>query len=322
VITGGRSLLTGRIASVAGERIVLRLADSADYLMLGVARRDLPGELPPGRGIRASDLALVQAASVEAADLRAATRWPAPKRPPEAFAALPQRVRLNELCGSGASDSIVVGVRAADHAAIRLSRTECGDVFLVAGARRSGRSTALRLIAGQLSDRPVVVVARRCSPLAECHRAITLDPDDPQHALEVIDRLAGASQRPHLLVDDIDQLAPGGLLDRIDQLMRDHDRDAVVAVSATIDSAAAAFRGPLSTARQSRRGLLLQPLSSRDGDVLGVDLRRQSLGADPPGRGWLVIDGVGSRLQVAEPDPHPQPSTEFELSAFGDRRRE
>jgi S-DNA-T family DNA segregation ATPase FtsK/SpoIIIE len=203
-----------------------------------------------------------------------------------------------------------------------LSRADLGDAFLVTGARRSGRSNALRVIAEQLSDRPVIVLAHQRSALAKCRRAIHLDPADPQHVLEVIDRLATAGERPHLLVDDIDQLEAGPLPDRIDWLMRHPDPRALVVVSATVDSATAAFRGPLSTARQSRRGLLLRPLSPRDGDVLGIDLRRQVLGADLPGRGWLVIDGTGSRLQVAEPDPGPQPSTELELSTFGARRRE
>lgn len=325
VITGDRSLLSGRVASVAGERIVLRLADPADYLTLGVARRDLPGELPPGRGLRASDLAMVQVGCADRADVRAATRWSPAHRVPATFASLPPRIQLSELRSSALCPTslVTVGVRAVDLAAIRLSRADFGELFLVAGTRRSGRSSALQLIGDQLDDRPVVTVAHQRSPLTGCSGAVHIGSDDPDHALEVIDKLVAAGRPPHLLIDDLDQLSHAPLLDRIAQLTRSHRPDgAIVAVSAAIDSVATAFRGPLSAARQSGHGLLLRPASPRDGDIVGIDLRRRWFGGEPPGRGWLVAAGDAVRIQVAVPDADHQPSTEFELAALGARRRE
>ena len=82
-----------------------------------------------------------------------------------------------------------------------------------------------------------------------------------------------------------------------------------------------AFRGPLAHARRAKIGLLLGPASPHEGDNFGVRLPRRRGIDEPPGRGWLARQGKAVRLQVADPGP-PQPRTEFELSALGDRNRE
>ncbi|MBV9485509.1 MAG: FHA domain-containing protein, partial [Frankiaceae bacterium] len=83
LVAGGRSLLTVRFASHAREKVALRLADPTDLLLVAPARRDLPDDFPPGRGLRKSDGALVQVAVADPAARASAMRWsPPPVRPP------------------------------------------------------------------------------------------------------------------------------------------------------------------------------------------------------------------------------------------------
>jgi len=51
VAAGGRRTLTGRVASSVPDRVVLRLSDPTDYALAGIAPRDAPAVMPPGRGL-------------------------------------------------------------------------------------------------------------------------------------------------------------------------------------------------------------------------------------------------------------------------------
>ena len=62
VATGDRSLLTGRLASQAESKIVLRMADPADYTLAGVSPRNVPRSMPTGRGVRLPGGDLLQVA--------------------------------------------------------------------------------------------------------------------------------------------------------------------------------------------------------------------------------------------------------------------
>ncbi|MFC4057951.1 FtsK/SpoIIIE domain-containing protein [Planomonospora corallina] len=51
VVTGDRSALLGQISTVFDDRLILRLADPADYGLAGLPTKDLPAALPPGRAL-------------------------------------------------------------------------------------------------------------------------------------------------------------------------------------------------------------------------------------------------------------------------------
>ena len=53
VITGDRSLLTGRISTLTEEKLSLRLADRSDMSLIGLMPRNLPENIGPGRAFRA-----------------------------------------------------------------------------------------------------------------------------------------------------------------------------------------------------------------------------------------------------------------------------
>lgn len=47
VVTGDRSCLLGQVSTVFDDRLLLRLADPADYGLAGLPIKDLPATLPP-----------------------------------------------------------------------------------------------------------------------------------------------------------------------------------------------------------------------------------------------------------------------------------
>jgi S-DNA-T family DNA segregation ATPase FtsK/SpoIIIE len=66
VVTSDRSGLVGQVSTVFDERLVLRLADANDWSLAGIAVRDVPGRLPPGRGLYVSNRSDLRAAPASA----------------------------------------------------------------------------------------------------------------------------------------------------------------------------------------------------------------------------------------------------------------
>jgi DNA segregation ATPase FtsK/SpoIIIE, S-DNA-T family len=60
VVTGDRSCLLGQVSTVFDERLILRLADAADYGLAGLPIKDLPARMPPGRALSLSEHGLVE----------------------------------------------------------------------------------------------------------------------------------------------------------------------------------------------------------------------------------------------------------------------
>jgi S-DNA-T family DNA segregation ATPase FtsK/SpoIIIE len=305
VLTGDRALLTGRLAAVASDRIVLRLADPADFVVIGMSTRDVPRQLPPGRGVRAADLALVQIAMADAATTEAAASWPAAAEPVRRFDPLPERVTLESLRDSSppAGDQLILGLEADALRTIALHRSGVRRPFLVAGPIGSGRSTALLLIATQLAGRRLAICCTDRSPLASCPHAVRLPRDDQDHAVALLESLASTGAPPDLICDDLDVLAEGPLWARLDDMTRGEPAgDSLLVVAASTEAAATAFRGPLAQARRRHAGLLLGAVTRHDALGFGISLPGAAVDRlDPPGRGWLVDAGTSRRLQLADP---------------------
>jgi S-DNA-T family DNA segregation ATPase FtsK/SpoIIIE len=54
-LTGGRSVLLSRTASLVPQRFCLRMADEGDLLLAGLSAASIPAHQPPGRALRVSD---------------------------------------------------------------------------------------------------------------------------------------------------------------------------------------------------------------------------------------------------------------------------
>ncbi|HTW19172.1 MAG TPA: FtsK/SpoIIIE domain-containing protein [Mycobacteriales bacterium] len=314
VTTTERAGLTGRLAAAGAERIVLRPADPSDLALVGLHSRDMPRELPPGRGYRASDLALIQVARPDDADLARAADWPRPRSGARRFDPLPDRLPLAVV--QSPVGAVGLGVRAGDLAAVCLRPAELGAGFLVAGPPGAGRSSALALIAAQLPDRPVIVCAPAGSPVLDRPEVIPLPMDDPD-PIARIDAATGSGRRPHLLVDDVDRLENEALRAHIERWISSAaDPEQVIVLAGITEAMAVAFRGPVAQARRRRCGLLLCPMGPHDADLFGARLPPASGGDDPPGRGWLLQRGRAVGLQLAALDPRPdQPAAGTRTSA-------
>lgn len=198
VVTSDRSGLLGQISTVFDDRLVLRLADPADYGLAGLPVRDLPSAMPPGRalavgehGLVESQIALLcddpsgpaQVAVVQELARTAAARfggsdtpakWAWPSEPPLRVDALPMRITASQaldlepayeppsalwaLLGAGGDALVPMGVDLQGQ----------GPAAVIAGPPRSGRSSALVTAARSLLGRgtPVLVVtpaAARCA---------------------------------------------------------------------------------------------------------------------------------------------------------------
>ncbi|WP_067129591.1 FtsK/SpoIIIE domain-containing protein [Microtetraspora malaysiensis] len=198
IVTSDRSGLLGQISTVFEDRLVLRLADPADYGLAGLPVKDLPSSLPPGRalslgenGLVESQIALLaddpsgpaQVAALQALARTAAARfggdperkgaWAWRSAPPLRVDALPVRVTAEtamELAPAFEPPSplwALLGVGGDALEPLGLDLLAQGPAAVVGGPARSGRSSCLVTAARSLAGRgtPVLVVTPRRSPL-------------------------------------------------------------------------------------------------------------------------------------------------------------
>src|SRR6202011_5550937 len=140
------------------------------------------------------------------------------------------------------------------------------------------------LSAGQASM-PLCLLTPRRSPLRALseHQGVQVLASMETLAGDLTDALASATGPLAIVVDDAELLLDTPASARLDRIVRtagDHD-------------------WPILGGGQSRSGILLQPSSVADGEVLDVRLPR-STGtghAPPPGRGILALRGKWTNIQ-------------------------
>ncbi|WP_432511191.1 FtsK/SpoIIIE domain-containing protein [Kineococcus sp. SYSU DK001] len=338
VATVDRTGLVGRVSTLLDDKLVLRLTDPGDFGAIGLPSRQVPATMPAGRGFRADPTAeqpvetqvhllvedpsgteqvaalqrLGRRASAGAGELPVALR-------PFRVDVLPTRLALSRaqeefpagFPATGAPDRLEVAV-GGDTLGLRgFDPLEDGPGLLVAGPRRSGRSTVLRVLAEQALERGfrVGVVTARRSPLRElADRAgvlacLTTESDREAVAAATAALAPGAGLAPSvLLVDDLELLGQDGLLADAVSAHLDASRDSgcLVVGAGGLEELQAMYRGPVTALKRGRSGILLTPRSVNDGDLFGLRLSRSVLGG-PPGRGFLVRAGSGESVQVLLP---------------------
>jgi S-DNA-T family DNA segregation ATPase FtsK/SpoIIIE len=297
------SALPLAVCGAVGEPLVFRLADPSDSLSQGLRPSAIAG-LPPGRAVLVRSGLSVQLAHVpdiEREVARMAKNSSASTVP--RILTLPTEIPADDLpppaprTGGGPPWTVPIGL--ADDTLSPLSMSlHPGDHVLVAGPARSGKSTALALLAHQLRRAAphawIIGVAPRPSPLDACQ------------SLDVVHRTAdhagnccrSTDGRPIVLlvddaelVDDTEQLIVG-LLGRADPPL--------VIAAGRIDAVRAAYGHWTQAVRRQRRGVLLCPQGDLDGDVVGAMLPRRQATRAAPGRGYLVMDGGCSLVQLAQ----------------------
>lgn len=300
-------------ASRTAQKVLLGLADPADYAHFDVPRTAVPAPRF-GRGVVAANRREIQIGhlgdDLAEAVRTLAGRWsgPAAARTASPVLASPPRVRLGELRTRARVDgplvTLPVGLRSSTLEECSLTLHE-HEHALVAGPARSGRSGALHAFgAALLHTEPVraggarvVAYAPRRSPLRTLAAPATVVTDYAQLAGVLQEAAAGALV---LLVDDAETVDDAA--DTISGLLSS-GREEVHVVAAVRNSAARKLYAHWTQAvRASRRGVLLMPDWSDDGDLLGVGLPRTDLFGRGPGRGYLAMDDTLTAVQLAQAD--------------------
>jgi S-DNA-T family DNA segregation ATPase FtsK/SpoIIIE len=321
VVTGDASAFSGVLSSTIEDRFALRFNDGADYLKAGMDVRKLPARtdrIPAGRAWRVESGTEVQVALLAAdpsgpaqvAALRAMTDesirrhadLPRAARP-DPVAQLPDRVTVAEVgpLDRPAALWALVGVGGDGLDPLGLDLGAKGPSFLIAGPPRSGRSTALLGMAWSLLEggSRIVGAAPRPSPLRELAGAPGVV--DVLHGEQLRDGrlrelVSGVEGPLAVCVDDVELLLDDvRMSEALREILRTGRDRGHALVAAGTASDLGGFRGLAYDVRKSRTGLLLSP---EGGDLFSMRLPKTALGAGPPGRGLLIVDGRQTPVQV------------------------
>ncbi len=330
VVSGDRpGAIPAALAARTTERLVLHLADPFDRASLGLRPPGRPGVAGgtwvPGHGVVGQGVGTeVQVARcpdpVTEARLLAGRSHrddicDVAVSSPSAIGELPTRVEVADLSRSlarpptGGRQTLDLSIGIGDHD-LRTKGFELttGDHALIVGPARSGRSTALAVLARS-------VLAPSVLGPAGCVIALTPKPS-PLRAwpgitvVADIDSLlaavacSGEAEAILVLVDDCEVVDdPGGAL----AALLETSRPGLHLVAAgRADRLRTAYGHWTTALRAGGRGLALHPDLDRDGDLWGIRLPRDTASRQCVGRGFLVLDGTTEVVQVATLEPHSE----------------
>ncbi|MFJ4818847.1 FtsK/SpoIIIE domain-containing protein [Streptomyces sp. NPDC088801] len=330
VLTGDRTLLVGRIATLTEDKYGLRLADRSDFSALGIPARKVPEEIPPGRAFRnefgtETQFALLaqdttgqgQAAALAAIGEAAAARDASVPRSRRPFRvdSLPSRISFPEaweMRDPEASRSRLfglVGIGGDEIVGFGPDLAEGVPAFVIAGPAKSGRSTVLLNFAHSFLSQGtrLVIAAPRQSPLRRLDgtdgvlKVFTGDDIDEDEFEELIDQ-ASLEEPIAVLIDDGEILEDCDAESQMKKLVsRGAERGLALVIAGDEEDVCSGFSGWQVDAKKARRGILLSPQESSSGDLVGVRLNRGMVGGQvAPGKGMLHL-GDGELRTVVIP---------------------
>ncbi|MFC9679162.1 FtsK/SpoIIIE domain-containing protein [Streptomyces sp. NPDC056948] len=330
VLTGDRTLLVGRIATLTEDKYGLRLADRSDFSSLGIPARKVPEEIPPGRAFRnefgtETQFALLaedttgqgQAAALAAIGEAAAARdadVPRSRRPFRVDS-LPSRISFPEAWEMRDPDASrsrlwgLVGIGGDEIVGFGPDLAEGVPAFVVAGPAKSGRSTVLLNFAHSFlaQGTRLVIAAPRQSSLRQLDGAdgvlkvFTGDDIDEDEFEELIDQ-SSLEEPIAVLIDDGELLEDCDAESQMKKLVsRGAERGLAMVIAGDEEDVCSGFSGWQVDAKKARRGILLSPQESSSGDLIGVRLNRGMVGGQvAPGKGMLHL-GDGELRTVVIP---------------------
>ncbi len=332
VVTGGRAVLSGRLAGVVQRRLVLPMPDPIDLTLAGLSPAQSRGHRGVGRAIDVAtghhvQLAHVGSAATDDAQRRATAELAALLRSthdvagdsgtdpvrdngseadrarlPWRVVPLPPTVEWDEL-PAPSPDRLSIGLGGDDASPVGFDADRHGRRAVIVGGPRSGRTTALATIARQLASagRPTALIATRRTPVSWLSGIplLQLVPAGDGHRLG---ELRQAHPDLSLLVDDAEGLDGTPVEPVVLDALHDLERTGAWCVAA-VDTrrAPSLYRGVVPELARHGTGVVLSPASPSDGDLLGI--RVEPARHRVPGRGVLVVDGCPVPLQVADPTP-------------------
>ncbi|MCX4478601.1 FtsK/SpoIIIE domain-containing protein [Streptomyces cellulosae] len=329
VLTTDRSGLTGDISSSFSERLVLRLADQADYALAGLSSKDVPKDIPTGRALKATDdgvqesqLALLAEnpsgqAQVAALQEIARSAGQAESRPTEyqrpiRVDVLPARIGVREAMalqpGFAPASPLwaLVAVGGDELQPLGVDLEEGGPGFVISGPPKSGRSSTLVTAATSLlrQGTEVIVITPRRSPLRELATAPgVLGSLDSESSEDDLEALISTARGPYVIVvDDAELLYDTPLDEALEEVVkRGMDGGLGLIAAGAVDTLSSQYRGFVVQARRSRTGLLLSPQGTQDGEMFSIRLP-SNVGGGPTGRGLFVQGGEVMPAQAVLPD--------------------
>jgi len=304
--------LPGALGSVVPNKLALRLAEPTDLAFFGLNAKEV-GKLGYLRAVDAStklelQIAVPHADGLSAGVAATAASWgevDTSVRPP-AIGTLVDEVPLDLIRDGLRIDAdgwyLPLGIADATLAPAGLLLRE-GEHAFIAGPARCGKSTTLDAIAAMVHNaRPDIVIsaiALRRSPLSEIKEVSRLITRADQIADAVSEILADTS--PQLvLIDDADGVEdPMG--NPMATLVGTTRGDVHLVVAARADAIRSNYVHWSGKVRSSRQGLALRP-DDIDSNLWTTSFPRANTAGFPPGRGYLIVDGVAGLFQAAKRD--------------------
>jgi S-DNA-T family DNA segregation ATPase FtsK/SpoIIIE len=294
------------LGSLTQQRLAFRMSDPGEYGYFGLRGTQVPRPAP-GRCVAAGSARVMQVGWVgpdlAEAVSRIAAGQPAPDRAPLAVGVLPESVAVQEIAGAARLGSypwfvpVGIGSSTLEPAGFELYEAEHA---LIAGPARSGKTTALILIAelARAVGVNVYAIAGRRSALGEVVASAARGPEEVPGLCQSV---AAAPAACVLLIDDCHTVddADGSLK----QLVESGRSDLHVIAAGRPDSLRGLYGHWTQSVRRSHVGLLLMPNIDLDADLLGAALPRRQTVAIGPGRGYVVSGGEVELVQVALPVP-------------------
>ena len=292
------SKVSRAIQAATPQTFVFRLGDPAQYRQWGVAVDD-PASLPPGRGFAVPSGLEIQVALPDgglgdaAAAVAAACPQSGGPSPVESLPSVVDPTRLDQPRLGGSPWYLPLGLSDDALAAAGLTLYP-GEHALILGPARSGRTSALSLLAqvGSEAGARVVAFAPGGSQLVNC-AGIDLVAVDPPVLL------TATSENDHptlVLIDDAETVPdPDGTLK---SLAADCRPGLHIVATGRTDRLRTAYGHWTAEIRFSRTGVFLQP-TPLDGDLFTIQLPTRPTLPTIPGRGYLIQNGHPSIIQIA-----------------------
>lgn len=328
IIAGDRSLLTSRMAVLCDDKLILRLTDRLDYSLADLNHKTIPLEIVAGRGFRAGSGTEVQVAMLGAdpagqaqseevrklgALLTAREQHGPPAGRPFRVDDLPSTLDIEQAFGFSIDGDehtpmwAMLGVGGDQLVAHGVNLERDAPTFVVAGPARSGRSTLLQVMAHSLlrTGTELVLVCPRPSPLRDLAgapgvRAVLTHSELSEEDLAPL--LDPDGTPVVMIVDDgelvMDVPAKNWLRSYV-RTAGDSRRGLILGGNSA--EICAGFAGWQVDLKKNRRGALLSPQSTVDGDLLGVRVARSMISPKvTPGRA-LVHLGSGELITLQVP---------------------
>jgi len=334
VVAGDRSLLTSRMSALTDDKVILRLTDRMDYSLADLNHKTIPAELPPGRGFRAGSAVELQIAMLgddpsgqaQAGEVRDLGRRlvkrdvavPTASRPFRVDD-LPAALGIEEALELAQTESTgpmwaLLGVGGDQLVAHGMDLEKDAPTFVVAGPARSGRSTMLAVMADSLlrSGTQLVLACPRSSPLRDFVglpgvRAVFTHADLTEE--DLAPHLEPDGTPVVLIVDDGEMLMDAPARTWLRGYLRSagENRRGLI-LGGNSAEICAGFSGWQVDVKKNRRGALLSPQNTIDGDLLGARIARSMVSPKVvPGRA-LVHFGTGDFVTLQVPTRETSPT--------------